>query len=211
MPIGHVDPAHAMPLPAPLDDPSRARPWKALSEQARARYECILDDTCAVSVPKPATRDDEAALVRAFLSGLDKLFTRENNWTFLQPLLLSMEHCAHCQTCACLVPHLRGQRRRRDLPARRSGRRSSAGSTSSASRRGGMLSAWQHGDIELNWPLVARLVELAYRCNLCRRCAQTCPIGVDNGLIAHETAQGLQPGDGHRAEGAARQRARCSS
>ncbi len=42
------------------------------------------------------------------------------------------------------------------------------------------------GEIELNWTTVARLAELAYRCNLCRRCAQTCPIGVDNGLIAHE-------------------------
>jgi Fe-S oxidoreductase len=30
------------------------------------------------------------------------------------------------------------------------------------------------------------LIELAYRCNLCRRCAQTCPIGCDNGLVAHE-------------------------
>ena len=53
-------------------------------------------------------------------------------------------------------------------------------------KHGGLLSAWQHGDIELNWPLVARLAELAYRCNLCRRCAQTCPIGADNGLVAHE-------------------------
>jgi Fe-S oxidoreductase len=33
---------------------------------------------------------------------------------------------------------------------------------------------------------VARLAELSYRCNLCRRCAQTCPVGCDNGLIAHE-------------------------
>lgn len=38
----------------------------------------------------------------------------------------------------------------------------------------------------LNWKTVARLGELAYRCNLCRRCAQTCPIGVDNALIARE-------------------------
>jgi Fe-S oxidoreductase len=38
----------------------------------------------------------------------------------------------------------------------------------------------------VNWPLVARLIELSYRCNLCRRCAQTCPIGADNGLVAHE-------------------------
>ncbi|MHB1417277.1 MAG: (Fe-S)-binding protein, partial [Chloroflexota bacterium] len=28
--------------------------------------------------------------------------------------------------------------------------------------------------------------ELSYRCTICRRCAQTCPIGVDNGLITHE-------------------------
>ena len=34
--------------------------------------------------------------------------------------------------------------------------------------------------------MVARLAELSYRCNLCRRCAQVCPIGVDNGLIARE-------------------------
>ena len=38
----------------------------------------------------------------------------------------------------------------------------------------------------LNWKTVARLSELSYRCNLCRRCAQVCPIGVDNGLIARE-------------------------
>ena len=29
-------------------------------------------------------------------------------------------------------------------------------------------------------------MELAYRCNLCRRCAQTCPLGLDNGTIAKE-------------------------
>ena len=58
--------------------------------------------------------------------------------------------------------------------------------TSNSSRHGGLISAWQHGDIELNWPLVARLIELSYRCNLCRRCAQVCPIGADNGLVAHE-------------------------
>jgi Fe-S oxidoreductase len=53
-------------------------------------------------------------------------------------------------------------------------------------RRGGVVSGWQHGKVELNWPLVSRLIELAYRCNLCRRCAQTCPIGADNGLVARE-------------------------
>jgi hypothetical protein len=100
VPITHVDNADLMPLPAPLNDPARERPWTPLTEQARARYECILDDTNAVSVPRPATKEEEDELVRKFLSGLDKLFTKENNWTFLQPLLLSMEHCARCQTCA---------------------------------------------------------------------------------------------------------------
>jgi Fe-S oxidoreductase len=184
-PIAHVDPAGLMPLPAPLDDPARQRPWKPLADQATSRYACFLDDTCAVSLPKPANRDDEDALVRAFLSGLDKLFTRENNWTFLQPLLLSMEHCARCQTCAASCHIFEGSGRNELYrPTYRS--EAVRRLYFKCVRRGGMLSAWQHGDIDVNWPLVARLVELAYRCNLCRRCAQTCPIGVDNGLVAHE-------------------------
>ena len=48
------------------------------------------------------------------------------------------------------------------------------------------LAKLQHGDIDLNFTTVSRLYELAYRCTLCRRCAQTCPMGVDNGLITHE-------------------------
>ncbi len=47
-------------------------------------------------------------------------------------------------------------------------------------REGGLLGAFRAGDVHLNWKAVARLAELAYRCNLCRRCAHTCPIGVDN-------------------------------
>jgi len=158
---------------------------RPLSAQARERYECLLDDTCAVSVPRPKTPEEERALVAKFLSGLEKLFTATNNWTFLQPLLLTMEHCARCQTCAEAC-HIYESSGREELyrPIYRS----------EVVRRlyfkyvkgGGLLSAWQHGDITVNWPLVARLIELAYRCNLCRRCAQTCPIGADNGLVAHE-------------------------
>ena len=40
---------------------------------------------------------------------------------------------------------------------------------------------------------MARLIELSYRCNVCRRCAQTCPIGVDNALLARERYD--QPGE----------------
>ncbi|MFB3915583.1 MAG: (Fe-S)-binding protein [Terriglobales bacterium] len=174
-----------LPLPPPLETPEKAKLWPALSDEFKSKYECALDDTCAVNVPQPKTAAEEQELVEKFLSGLQKLFTRENNWTFLQPLLLTIGHCTKCQTCAdaCHIFEASG---RNDLyrPAFRS----------EILRRlyfkyvknGGLLSAWQHGDIEVNWPLVARLIELSYRCNLCRRCAQTCPIGCDNALIAHE-------------------------
>jgi Fe-S oxidoreductase len=184
-PLVHVENSRLMPLPPPLDDAAAERPWKPLSQQAREKYECGLDDTCAVNIPRPATEADEQDLVRRFLSGLDKLFTPENNWTFLQPLLLTMEHCARCQTCAdaCHVFEASG-RNEIYRPTFRSEvlRRLYFKYV----RHGGLVSAWQHGDVDLNWPLVARLIELSYRCNLCRRCAQTCPIGADNGLVAHE-------------------------
>jgi Fe-S oxidoreductase len=183
--LAHLENADLMPLPAPLQDPANDHAWRPLSEQAKGKYECVLDDTCAVNVPRPKTPEEERDLVKQFLSGLDNLFTKESNWAFLQPLLLTMEHCAKCQTCsqACHVFEASGSN---ELyrPAYRSEilRRLYF----KYARGGGLLSAWQHGDIELNWPLVARLIELAYRCNLCRRCAQACPMGADNGLVAHE-------------------------
>jgi Fe-S oxidoreductase len=184
-PLVHLENGELMRLPAPLDDPSKDRPWKPLSAHVREKYECALDDTCAVNVPRPANRAEEDELVGRFLTGLEKLFTAENNWTFLQPLLLTLEHCAKCQTCAdaCHVFEASG-RNEIYRPAFKSEvlRRLYF----KYAKQGGLLSAWQHGDIELNWPLVARLIELSYRCNLCRRCAQTCPIGADNGLVAHE-------------------------
>ncbi len=184
-PLTHLENIDLMPLPAPLDSPEKDHAWAALSQQANDKYECGLDNTCALNLPQPKTPEEEKQLVGKFLSGLDKLFTKENNWTFLQPLLLTMEHCTGCQTCseACHIFEASG---RNELyrPTYRS----------EILRRlyfkfvkgGGLVSAWQHGDIELNWPLVARLAELSYRCNLCRRCAQTCPIGCDNGLVAHD-------------------------
>jgi len=184
-PLVHLENEDLMPLPNPLDEPDKDHRWASLSAQARERYECILDDTSAVNIPQPKTPEEQKELVHKFLSGLDKLFTKENNWTFLQPLVLTMEHCAKCQTCsaACHIYEASGGNELYRPTYR-----------SEIMRRlyfkyvkhGGLLSAWQHGDIQLNWPLVARLIELTYRCNLCRRCAQTCPIGADNGLVAHE-------------------------
>ncbi|HOQ60203.1 MAG TPA: (Fe-S)-binding protein [Vicinamibacterales bacterium] len=181
-PVARIDPADLPPLSSPGPPPAKlAAAWPARMDAAGYP----LDGTRVLAFPDPATKAERDALVGAFLSGLEKLFSRENNWTFLQPLLLSMEHCARCQTCsdACHVFESSG---REELyrPTFRS----------EIFRRlyfehvkgGGLVSAWQHGRVEVTWPLVARLGELAYRCNLCRRCAQACPIGVDNGLIAHE-------------------------
>ncbi len=184
-PLIHLTNDQLMSLPPPLDDPSKDHNWAVLSEKTREQFECILDDTCAVSVPKPKSREEERRLIEKFLAGLDKLFTKQDNWTFLQPLVLTMEHCARCQTCsaACHIYEASGYNElyrptfRSEIMRRLYFK---------YVRHGGLLSAFQHGDIQLNWPLVARLIELAYRCNLCRRCAQTCPIGVDNGLVAHE-------------------------
>jgi Fe-S oxidoreductase len=184
-PLIHIENEDLMPLPAPLDDPGKEPAFKPLSQQIVEKYECLLDDTCAVNLPQPKTKEEEQELVRKFIVGLEKLFQKENNWTFLQPLLLTMEHCAKCQTCsdACHIFEASGRNEiyrptyRAEILRRLYFK---------YVKHGGLISLWQHGDIKLNWPLIARLIELSYRCNICRRCAQTCPIGADNGLVAHE-------------------------
>ena len=174
------------PLPPPFDTPESTPDFAPLSDKAKERYEDSLDDTIALGIPRPQNKQEEDELVAKFLSGLEKLFTKENNWTFLQPLLLSMDHCATCHTCsdACHIYEASGEN-----PIYRPAYRSEVFRRlykKYVKSNGGLLQAWRDGEIELNWTTVARLGELAYRCNLCRRCAQTCPIGVDNGLIAHE-------------------------
>ena len=182
----HVDNRDLMPMPAPLDHPEAEPEWRPLSERARETYECALDDTLVLSIPKPKSKEEERELVEKFLHGLRKLFSKEDNWTFLRPLTLSMEHCANCQTCseACHIFEASGRNPiyrptcRSEILRRLYHKYIKPG--------GQFLAKWRHGDVELNWPALARLAELSYRCNLCRRCAQTCPIGVDNGLIARE-------------------------
>ncbi|NQT16957.1 MAG: (Fe-S)-binding protein, partial [Planctomycetes bacterium] len=99
------------PLPCPLDKPEATPDFAPLSDTARERFEGTLDDTIAVSLPKPKDKKEEDELVAKFLSGLQKLFTKENNWTFLQPLLLSMDYCASCHTCseACHIYEASGE------------------------------------------------------------------------------------------------------
>ncbi|NWF53351.1 MAG: (Fe-S)-binding protein [Syntrophaceae bacterium] len=172
------------PLPSPYED-FNSQTLTELKEEKIANVEASLDGTIAIGIPKPKTREEEEKYLKAFLSGLRKLFEKENNWTFLQPLLLSMEHCARCQTCseACPVFEMSGRQEvyRPNFRAevlRRIYRK--------YIKPFGKVSAKLAGDIDLNWTAISRLAELAYRCTLCRRCASVCPIGVDNALITHE-------------------------
>lgn len=179
-----IEPGELAPLPAQYEDFNAKVPAPLKPEKIK-NIEASLDDTVAIGIPKPASPEEEDALVLRFLSGLKKLFERENNWTFLQPLLLSMEHCARCQTCSDACPaYVMSGRQEIYRPIFRS----------EVLRRiyrkylkaSGKIMSKFTGDIDLNWTTIARLAELSYRCTLCRRCASVCPIGIDNGLINHE-------------------------
>ena len=99
-----LDPGEFMPLPYPYNEDG-ARPMKQITEDQRSRYECSLDGIIAVGMLKPESKEEEERRVKAFLEGLKKLLSKENNWTFLQPLMFSLKYCAKCQTCndACPV------------------------------------------------------------------------------------------------------------
>ena len=180
-----IKPEDLPPLPPPYQD-FEGEEIPELSDDQKRRWEHSLDGVSALNLPKPQTPEEEQKLVEAFLRGFEKLLTKENNWTFLQPLMLSLEYCAKCQTCAdaCPVFEMSG---RKDIyrPTFRSDvlRKIAKKYLSSG---GKLLAGFRGHDIDLNWDVVARLAELAYRCTLCRRCTQVCPVGVDNGLITHE-------------------------
>ncbi|MBI4863529.1 MAG: (Fe-S)-binding protein [Candidatus Riflebacteria bacterium] len=185
-PLTQIDLEDLVPLPPPYDQAAALPKWKELTKEAKERFACNLDGVVALGLPKPKDAAEEQATVDRFVSGLKKLLTKENNWTFLQPLVLSLEYCAKCQSCndSCPIYTASGSN---DLyrPTYRS----------EVWRRlvhkylkpgGALLARLKHGDIDLNWTTVSRLYELCYRCTMCRRCAQACPMGVDNGLITHE-------------------------
>jgi Fe-S oxidoreductase len=175
-----------MPLPRPLDQPGARPPIPPLSENQRKSYECALDGVSALTLPRPKNKEEEDKLVKRFIDGLRKLLSQNDNWTFWQPLIHSLKSCVRCQTCndSCPIyvssgkqeiyrPTFRAEVLRRLI-------------NKYIRKRGKTLSKLTGDDIELNWPTIARLAELAYRCTLCRRCAQSCPLGSDNGLITRE-------------------------
>lgn len=175
-----------MKLPQPYDKPGMEPNVTEPKAEWKDRYVTELDGYVAIDVPwKPKTKEEEDKLVQKFLNGLRKLMDKEANWGFIQPLLLSLEYCARCQTCseACHI-YISSGRKEIYRPTYRAEvlRRLIKKFTSN----GGSFKAKFLGDVELNAKTILRLAECAYRCNLCRRCAQYCPLGLDNGLIARE-------------------------
>ena len=184
-PLVELDPGEFMKLPHPYEHWDDGK-MEQLKEERKKRVESSLDGVSAIGLNKRVNPEEREKAVASFLEGLRKLFTKENNWTFLQPLMLSMENCVKCQTCneACHIyeasgraeiyrPTFRAEALRRII-------------NKYLKPGGKVFSKFRGNDVDLNWETLARLAESAYRCNLCRRCAQSCPIGVDNGLIARE-------------------------
>ncbi|MFC1963984.1 (Fe-S)-binding protein [Chloroflexota bacterium] len=191
-------------LPYSEDELVEILPVKPLNEEQRNEYECSLDGVSAVAIPKPKSKEEEEKLVQSFLNGLKKLLSKQDNWTFLQPLTLALEYCAKCQTCSEACPiYVASGKQEIYRPTYRSEvlRRIKK---KYLDKGGGIRAKLTGDDIELNWTTIARLAELAYRCTLCRRCAQVCPISIDNGLIAHELRKlfsqemGIAPKELHR-------------
>ena len=172
-------------LPYPYED------WEdssipELSDEKKKNYEHSLDGVVNLPFPIPETEAGKEELVAKFLVGLKKLFTKENNWTFLKPLMLTMDNCVKCNTCAeaCPVFEMSGRAEiyrplfRSDILRRIVRKHLKPG--------GKLVAPFTGSDIKVTYEAIARLAQLAYRCTLCRRCAQTCPMGCDNGLLTRE-------------------------
>ncbi|MGQ9512358.1 (Fe-S)-binding protein [Thermodesulfitimonas sp.] len=181
-PLVNLTVADLMPLP----DLDEEEPFKPAPASWWEKYDLSFDGHTDMGLPKPKSKEEEDALVHKFLSGLQKLFDPQESWTFVQVFRLSMDYCVKCQTCADACHTYLG-----------SGRQEIYRPTYRAEvlRRiykkyftpeGRLLGRFVGADIDLNWRTVLRLAESCHRCTICRRCAQRCPMGIDNGMIARE-------------------------
>jgi Fe-S oxidoreductase len=181
-----IETCDLMPLLEPYDKPGM-QPAITDPKPAWREKNCTsLDGFIALdTLTRPATKEEEDEFVRKFLSGLEKIFTDANNG-MLEPLLLSFEYCAKCNTCsdACHIYKASGNNELYRPIFRSEVLRKIV--KKYFTKSGKLLGGFVGADIDVNWETIARLGELAYRCNLCRRCAQTCPLGLDNSILAKE-------------------------
>ncbi len=144
---------------------------------ATAHLESLLE------LPQPQSAEEEQALVARFLAGVRRLFD-DSDPELRTRLLHALRHPVDCQRCAAACHIFQGSGR--DELAR-------PGLRAGLLRRiyhkyvagGGRFSTWWHGNVELDWPRIARLAQLAYSCNLCERCAEFCP-SADHALVARQ-------------------------
>lgn len=173
-------------LPGPYSQEGMEPEFTGTKEAWKTKYCASLDGFVGLdTLVRPSSPEEEDEFVRKFISGLEKAFADSNN-NFLQPLKLTMDYCAKCNTCseACHVFEASNQNELYRPIYRSEVLRKIYKKYFTTT--GKMLGKLVGADIDINWESIARLGELAYRCNLCRRCAQTCPLGLDNALMARE-------------------------
>lgn len=173
-------------LPGPYRKGGMEPEFTEPKEAWKSKYCTSLDGFVGIdTLVRPSSPEEEDEFVRKFISGLEKVFADSNN-NFLQPVKLTMDYCAKCNTCseACHIFEASNQNELYRPIFRSEILRKIYKKYFTIS--GKLLRKFVGADIDINWESIARLGELAYRCNLCRRCAQTCPLGLDNALMARE-------------------------
>ncbi|MDQ7094451.1 (Fe-S)-binding protein [Desulfosporosinus sp. PR] len=181
-----VNPKQLMPLLPPYDKPGLEPSLTDPKPEWRKKFCTSLDGYVGIdTLTRPETKEEEEKFVNQFLKGLEKSFSDANNGA-LQPYLLSFEYCAKCDTCsaACHIFEASGKNELYRPIFRSEVLRKIV--KKYFTRSGRLLGSFVGADIDVNWETVARLGELAYRCNLCRRCAQSCPLGLDNAILTKE-------------------------
>ncbi|MGA9642352.1 MAG: hypothetical protein WBQ72_13230, partial [Terriglobales bacterium] len=84
--LTEIVPERLVPLPHPYDGVDALPPRKRLTDRACANCDCSLDGFLAVGMTRPQTEAEEQQLIERFITGLERLLSPEDNWTFLQQL-----------------------------------------------------------------------------------------------------------------------------
>ena len=185
--LTYIDYDQLMPLPAPFSSQDTWPKRVEMKQDWSDKFYANLDGVIAIDTfVTPKTDEEKQELVQKFLSGVEKMLSEEANKGIIQALELSMEYCAKCNTCsnACHIFEASGGNEIYRPTYRAEVLRMIV--KKYFTKGGKLMAKFVGADIDLTWDVVARLGENAYRCNLCRRCAQACPLGLDNSLFAKE-------------------------